>query len=138
MVESASSATVFRAPRDRAMLPRTYVAARNASRVHDRTLQKGGSGDSLERIEIALAFGQKSTGETRKEPSCGIQGHANRCRVPEDPRVGDNRKKLMEAGPGNGYRFRSAYGLGQYLASTLVKGHLGAMRIDEVIMPISA
>ena len=100
--------------------------------VHDPTLQEGGSGNSLQCIEIALAFSQKSTGETRKEPSCGIQGLANRCRVPEDSRVGDNCKKLVDAGPGNGYWLRPAHGCAQHLSSTLVKGHLGAMRIDEV------
>ena len=113
----------------------SVIAAKsgNSGIVHDPTLQEGGSGNSLQRIEITLAFTQKSTGETRKEPSCGIQALANRCRVPEDSRVGDNCKKLVEAGPRNGHRLRPAHGCGQHLSSTLVKGHLGAMRIDKQI-----
>ena len=82
----------------------------NSGVVHDPTLQEGGSGDSLQCIEIAFAFSQKSAGKTRKEPSCGIQSFADRCRVPEDSRVGDNRKKLVDARPGNGHRLRPAHG----------------------------
>ena len=105
----------------------------NSGIVHDPALQEGGSGNSLQCIKIALAFSQETTGETRKEPSRGIQGLANRCRVPEDSRVGDNCKKLVDAGPGNGHRFRPAHGCAQHLSSTLVKGHLGAMCIDEQV-----
>ena len=105
----------------------------NPGIVHQRALQTRRPGDPLERSEVAFAFGEKPARKTHLEPPYGIQGYIQRCRIPEDARVGYDRKKLVEAGPGGTDGLRAGDCLGEYFAGGFMKGHLRSMRVYEHI-----
>jgi len=105
----------------------------NPGIVHERALQEGWPGYSLERAKVAFTFGEKSAGETRLKPLYSVQGDVYRCGIPENAWVGDDRKKFVGARPGNTDGFRAGDGLGQHLASAFIERHFRAMRIDEQI-----
>ena len=115
--------------------PHAVVQAkrRNPGVVHYRPLQERRSGDALEGAQVAFPLGQEAAAETVEEPGYGIEGHIHRRGIPEDPRVRDDREKLVGAWPGNRHGFRSAHRTGQHLAGALVEGHFRAMRIDEQV-----
>ena len=106
---------------------------RNPAVVYERALQEGRPCDPLEGVEIALTFGEKSAGETRKEPAYGIQRHTNGRWILKDAGIGDDREELVDTGPGNTDGFRARDGLRQHLACAFVEGHLRTMRIDQQV-----
>ena len=105
----------------------------NPGIVHNRALQLRRPGDPFEGIEVAFTFGQESTGETVEQPSYGIQGYVYRSGVPENPRIRDDREKLVNAWPGYRHGFGSAHCVGQHLQGALMERHFGTMCIHQQV-----
>lgn len=62
-----------------------------------------------------------------------IEGALNWCRLSKDPRVRYYRQELLEYGPAQSYVRRSAQGFGHDVKCGLVRGQIGAMRVNQDI-----
>lgn len=101
--------------------------------VHERTLQKGGSGDPLECIDVTFAFREESARHAAKESPDSIQCNVNGCGLPKNARVGDDRKKFMNTRPRNAERLLCRDLFRQRQASEVMERHFRSMRIHEYV-----